>query len=117
MSDSVLDPADRSTFEYIITHVFFPLQLPDGDDQDINNDCSLSRAISAAARLYTVHTSELPQWDGILRMLDNLRATVRSENLDRSLTFSQFQSMDVGGEPFSFYHIAEPHDMQTSSHF
>ena len=117
MSDSVLDPEDRSTLEYIITHVFFPLQLPDEDDQGVSNDRSLSGAIANAARLYTVHTSELPQWHGILRMLDNLRTTVRSRDLDRFLTFSQFQSMNVGGEPFGFYHIAEPQDMQTSSHF
>ena len=111
MSDSVLDPEDRSTFEYIITHVFFPLQLPDEDDQGAGNDRSLSGAIAAAARLYTVHTGESPQWHSILRMLDNLRATVRSRNLDEPLTISQFQSMNVGGEPFSFYHIAEPHDV------
>ena len=111
MSDSILDSEDRSTLEYIITHVFFPLQLPDKDDQGVSNDRSLTGAIAAAARLYTVHTGELPQWHCILRMLDNLHATVHSRNLDRSLTYSQFQGMNVGGEPFSFYHIAEPHDV------
>ena len=111
MSDSVLDPEDRSTLEYIITHVFFPLQLPDKDDRGISNDRALSGAVAAATCLYTVHAGESPQWHCILRMLDNLRATVRSRSLDRSLTISQFQSMNVGGEPFSFYHIAEPHDV------
>ena len=117
MSDSVLDPEDRSTFEYIITHVFFPLQLPDGDDQDINNDRSLSGAIAAAARLYTVHTGESPQWHGILRMLDNLRDIVRLQNLDGSLTISQLHGMNVGGELFDFHHIIDPHGLQMSSHF
>ena len=114
MSNSILDPEDRSALEYIITHVFCPLQLPGKDDQSVSYDRSLAGSVAAAARLYTVHgrRANTTQWNSILRMLDNLRATVHSRSLDRTLAISQLRSMDVGGEPFTrFHHIAEPHDV------
>ena len=113
MSDSILDPGDLSTLEYIVTHVFFPLQLPGEDDQRIGNDRSLVGAIATAAHLYTVHASEanIPQWGSILRMLDKLQAIVQHQNLDKSMAVSQLRTMVDGGEPFGFHHIAEPHDM------
>ena len=55
MSNSVLEPEGVSTLEYIVTHVFFPLQLPDEDDQSVRSDRSLAGAIATAAHLYAVH--------------------------------------------------------------
>ncbi|KAH0834182.1 hypothetical protein J3R83DRAFT_11491 [Lanmaoa asiatica] len=98
MSHSVLDPGDLCRLEYIVTHVFFPLKLPDGDDQSVRNDRSLARAIASAARIYCDHVdrAKLPQWHHILGMLDNLQATVQFEGLDRSRTISQLSNMNVG---------------------
>ena len=114
MSQTVLDPGDVYTLKYIITHVFCPLQLPDGDDHSIRNDLSLARAIATAARLYSDHVvqANLPQWHSISRMLENLQAIIiQSKSLDslRFQTISQFSSMDVGGKFLSFHDILEAH--------
>ena len=113
MSNSVLEPEGVSTLEYIVTHVFFPLQLPDEDDQSVRSDRSLAGAIATAAHLYAVHVSDtnIPLWHSISRMPDNLQANVQPQNLDGSLTISQLRTMVDGGEPFGFHHIAKPHDM------
>ncbi|KAH0834164.1 hypothetical protein J3R83DRAFT_11470 [Lanmaoa asiatica] len=98
MSHSVLDPGDLCRLEYIVTHVFFPLKLPDGDDQSVHNNRSLAGAIASVARVYRKHVDKdnLPQWHHILGMLDNLQATVQFESLDRLQTISQFSNMNVG---------------------
>ena len=106
MSNSVLDPEDLPTLEYIVTHVFCPLQLPDGDDHSVINDRSLTAAIAAAAHLYTVHNrSNAPEWHGISRMLENLQDVVQFQSLDSSQTTSQLCDMNVGGEPSSLHKI------------
>ena len=112
MSDSVLNPEDLSTLHYIITHVFSPLQLPDGDDHSVSNEHSLAGAIAAAAHLYTIHVghSNIPQWHSIPRMLDNLRDTVQFQSFDRFHTVSQFGSMEVGGESLSLHNSAGTYD-------
>ena len=112
MSDSVLNPEDLSTLHYIVTHVFSPLQLPDGDDHSVSNERSLTGAVAAAAHLYTTHVghSNIPQWHSIPRMLENLRDTVRFQSFDRFQTVSQIRSMDVGGELLSLYNPAGTYD-------
>ena len=81
-------------------------------DQSVHNDHSLAGAIATTACLYAVHVSDtnIPLWDSISRMLDNLQAIVQLQNLGRSLTISQLHNMNVGGEPFGFHHIPETHD-------
>ncbi|KAF8127615.1 hypothetical protein EV363DRAFT_1513903 [Boletus edulis] len=66
---------DIATLQYIVTHVFCPLQLPDGDDYSIYNDRSLVGLVATVARLYSDHVDQtnMPQWHSISRMLDNLR--------------------------------------------
>ena len=105
MSNSVLDPGDISTLEYFVTHVFCPLQLPDGDDHSVSHDCSLAGAIAAVSKLYPVYVGQanIPLWHSISQMLDNLRAVVQFQSLDRSQTISQLGSMDVGGEHSNFH--------------
>ena len=113
MSTSVLDPEDLSTLKYIVTHVFFPLQLPDRDDRSVRNDRSLAGAVATAARLYAVHASgtNIPLWHSISQMLDNLRDSVQHQKLDRSLAVSQLRTMVDGGEPFGFHRMLETHDV------
>ena len=103
MSHSIIDPPDLAILQYIVTHVFCPLQLPDGDDHSVLNDRSLAGAITSVARLHDDHVGEadMPQWHCISRMLDNLLATVQFESLDESQTVSQLTNMNVGGKPLS----------------
>ena len=100
MPRTLLDPGDLCTLQYIITHVFCPLQLPGGDDHSIHNDCSLADAISSVLRQYSdyVDQANMPQWHSISGMLDNLRAIVQFERLDMSQTVSQLSSMSVGSK-------------------
>ena len=100
MAYSVLDHGDIRTLEYIVTHVFLPLKLPDGDDHSVCNDRSLASAIASVAHIYSGHvdTANLPEWNCILGMLENLQATVQFESLDQLRSISQLSSMHVGGE-------------------
>ena len=111
MSHSLLDPGDLFTLKYIVSHVFCPLQLPEGDDHSVRHDHSLAGAIASVARLHSDHISntEMPQWHSITRMLDHLRALVQFEGLDRSQTISRLNSMDVGGKLSSLPSILETH--------
>ena len=110
---SLLDPGELCTLQYIVTHVFCSLQLLDGDDHSIRNDRSLTRAVSFVMRLYGDHVDQanLPLWHSISGMLDNLRIAVQFEGLDRSKTFSQLRSMNVGGKPSSLHSILETHNV------
>ena len=101
-----LDPGDPCTLQYIVTHVFCPLQLPDGDDHSIHNDHSLAGAVASAARAYSHHVNPVNalQWRTISQMLDNLQATVQFQSLDRFQT-SQLVNMNVGGGILSFHCI------------
>ena len=112
---SLLDPGDPRTlqYKYIATHVFCSLQLPDRNDHSIRNDRSLAGAVSSAIRLYDNHVdqADLPQWHSISGMLDNLRAAVQFEGLDRSKTISQLRSMNVGGKPSNLHSILETHNV------
>ena len=113
MSHCLLDPGDLPTLEYIVTHVFFPVQLPGGDDRSIRHDCSLAGAITSVLRLYSGHVSkaDMPQWHSISQMLDNLRAIVQFEGLDRSQTISQLGGMNVGGKFPTLRSILETHNV------
>ncbi|KAG8217925.1 hypothetical protein J3R82DRAFT_6091 [Butyriboletus roseoflavus] len=97
MPYSVLDHGDIRTLEYLITHVFLPLKLPDGDDHSARNDRSLAGAIASVAHIYSGHvdTANLPEWHRISGMLDNLQATVQFESLDQLRTVSQLSTMHV----------------------
>lgn len=109
MTRSLLGPQARDlcTLQYIVTHVFLPLRLPEGDDHSIRNDHLLAGAVASAARVYSdsdrVDQVNVAQWHRISRMLDNLQATVQFESLDRSKTVSQLSGMDAGGK-FSSLH-------------
>lgn len=106
--NSVFDPGDHTTLEYIVTHVFCPPKLPDGDDHSVGNDCALAEVIATIARRYTVYATkaDIPQWHGILQMLDDLRAIVQFQSLDRSQTIYQLRNM-YGEGKLSSRHITK----------
>ena len=108
----ILDPGSTDTFKYVITHVFCPLKLPDGNDHTIRNDDALAGAVATAARLYSrrVDQANFLRWHCICRMLENLQAIVQWEIIDRSQVVSQFCNMAVGGKILSLRGIVETHD-------
>ena len=111
MTEAGADVLEDESLEYLITHIFCPLRLPDGDDHSLDNDRALSRAAYSAACAYSQYTSSI-QWQGIVDMLRRLNLTMSSNSLDEVLLEFQIQSMKAGGtnsvesiyfELYSFY--------------
>jgi len=94
------DVAEDKALQYKITHVFCPLQLPDGDDHSLSNDHALSEVAYASACAYAEHVSgsQKSQWQHIVKMLHNFNDTINFEALDESLVISQLLSMGEGGK-------------------
>lgn len=92
--------ADDPTLNYVATHVFFPMHVPEGSDYTIQNDLALARAVCTAAHAYTSHINNtlMSQWHTIAKMLDNLLDSVRSGQLSRDVVVSQLGSMQPGGK-------------------
>ena len=91
------------TFEslkYAITHVFFPVNVPQTNDYTPENDHALALAVCTAAHSYTTHiysSSEQAQWHHITKMLDNLQVSVRMQTMDDACIISQLRGMQTGG--------------------
>ena len=99
MSFISLLAADGPALNYVATHVFFPPVIPEKSDFTIKNDLALARAVCTAAHAYSTHidNSSRPQWQSIVNMLDNLRASVQFEHLDKGSVLAQLGSMQPGG--------------------
>ncbi|KAF8548129.1 hypothetical protein OG21DRAFT_1599535 [Imleria badia] len=86
--------------EYIVTHVFLPVDLPKYNDyKSLERDHSLARAVCAAAHAYGTYipgTTEQARWDRVTKMLDNLQASVQSEYLEKDHIISQLRGMGTG---------------------
>ncbi|KIK92145.1 hypothetical protein PAXRUDRAFT_147949 [Paxillus rubicundulus Ve08.2h10] len=98
MFESVLHIEDDSTLKYILTHVFSPLRLPDGDDYSVLHEHALAGAIWAAARAYIGYITDpnKPQWSCITTMLEKLAISMQSETLDSGCVTSQLHGMKSG---------------------
>lgn len=93
------ESSQTDVLEYIITHVFCPVTLPQRSDYTLNNDRSLLDAVLGSARKFV---SSLPdhgqeQWDPLLKMLEKLAVTMTSPSLTGDVVESQIKSMQVGG--------------------
>ncbi|KAF9235913.1 hypothetical protein BU15DRAFT_77520 [Melanogaster broomeanus] len=89
---------DIDDLTYLVTHVFCPLRLPSEDDHSIPNDLALSEAVFSSASAYAEHVCDArkPEWKHILKMLQNLSATVDVAELSDQQVESQLGSMDIG---------------------
>ena len=94
--------ADDPALKYVATHMFFPPTVPERSYHTIQNDLALARAVRAAAHAYSTHIddSSRPRWQSIVNMLDNLRASVQFEHLDKGSVLAQLGSMQSGGTLF-----------------
>ena len=91
--------ADDPALDYVVTHVMFPVQVPYRSDCTIENDLALARAVRTAAHAYSTHIDDSlkPQCHSIVKMLDNLQASVQFKHLDKDNIISQLGSMQSGG--------------------
>ncbi|KAG1740597.1 hypothetical protein EDB19DRAFT_1828418 [Suillus lakei] len=87
---------DQSGLEYIINHVFLPLKLPQGSDHSLENDLALAQVVVEAALAFS---DQLPSdkqllWMSSLKMLQNLRDSVRFSAMSAKEVESQINAMD-----------------------
>ena len=93
-------PPTSTSFNYAVTHVFLPVQLPSCSDYTLENEHSLARAVYAAAHDYGTHvygTSERAHWHRITKLLDNVQASFQSAYMDIDQAVSQLRGMQTGG--------------------
>jgi len=117
MNDREPDVLEVKTLKYLITHIFCPLKLPDGDDHSLDNDNALSRVAHSAACDFSQHSGgpASAQWQYIVKMLRNLDHVVSSSALDEALLDCQIQSMEVGGtDCVAFIIFSHAHYIQMS---
>ncbi|KAI6118443.1 hypothetical protein F5141DRAFT_999967 [Pisolithus sp. B1] len=86
------------TLQYTITHVFCPLQLPDGDDYCYSNDLALSEAVYTSAVDYSGNLDDPAKadWECIRKLLRNLHDAMRIHQLEEKTVELQLKSMTSG---------------------
>ncbi|KAG0697961.1 hypothetical protein DFH29DRAFT_810975 [Suillus ampliporus] len=87
---------DQSPLEYIINHVFCPLKLPQRSDHSLENDLALSQEVLDAALAFS---DQLPSdkqllWAGSLKMLQNLKDSIRFSTMSAKEVEYQISTMD-----------------------
>jgi hypothetical protein len=96
---------DQPILEYIINHVFLPLKLPQGSDQSLENDLGLSQAVFDAAISFSdqLSSDKLLLWTSSLKMLRNLKNSIRFSVMSTKEVESQISAMDNSGALSSFH--------------
>ncbi|KAI5993335.1 hypothetical protein EDD15DRAFT_2439801 [Pisolithus albus] len=86
------------TLQYKITHVFCPLQLPDGDDHCHTNDLALSEAVCKSAVDYSKYLGDSAKadWECIGKLLQNLCDATSSHHMKENCVELQLKSMAAG---------------------
>ncbi|KAI6137675.1 hypothetical protein BKA82DRAFT_4493645 [Pisolithus tinctorius] len=86
------------TLQYKVTHVFCPLQLPNGDDHSHFNDLALSEAVRDSAFEFDRNLDHLAKthWECTKKLLRNLCEAICFHQLEESCVASQLESMTAG---------------------
>ncbi|KAG2137491.1 hypothetical protein DEU56DRAFT_946063 [Suillus clintonianus] len=97
-------PTDQSDLKYIINHVFCPLKLPQGSDHSLKNDLALAQDVVEAALAFSKQLPSDKQllWMRSLKMLQNLRDSIRFGAMSAEEVGSQIRTMDNQGLLLSF---------------
>ncbi|KAG2137479.1 hypothetical protein DEU56DRAFT_945983 [Suillus clintonianus] len=87
---------DQSSLGYIVNHVFLPLKLPQGSDHSLDNDLALSQAVFDAALAFSdqLPSNEFLLWTSTLKMLRNLKDSIRFNVMSAKEIESQINAMD-----------------------
>ncbi|KAG1744975.1 uncharacterized protein EDB91DRAFT_169945 [Suillus paluster] len=88
---------DKSSLEYIINHVFFPLKLPQRSDHSLENNLALSQAVLDAAFAFSdqLSSDKLLLWTSNLKMLRNFRDSIRFSVMSVESQINAMDSKDV----------------------
>ncbi|KAH7922509.1 hypothetical protein BV22DRAFT_1131369 [Leucogyrophana mollusca] len=87
------------SLNYIITHVFCPLKLPQEDDHTMCDDLALASMTLDIAKKFKEHSGsdEKSHWGRIVGMLTKLRDTMKYQSLSPTTVESQLETMKSGG--------------------
>lgn len=88
--------------QYIVNHVFMPLQLPQEDEQpngDYSKDHTLAKTIAECA-LSFAHESASSQWPVVLDMLNGVADVHGPKDYTTETIVARFESMKPGGRSF-----------------
>jgi hypothetical protein len=108
---STCHPTDQSGLEYIINHVFLPLKLPRGSDDSLENDLVLAQAVIKAALAFSEQLPPDKQllWMSSLKMLQNLKDSIRFSAMPAKEVESQISVMDnTGALTLLSFHVHFP---------
>ncbi|KAG1750414.1 uncharacterized protein EDB91DRAFT_1243991 [Suillus paluster] len=96
MSD-VPESAETDVLQYIITHIFCPIKLPQQDDYNPHNERSLLDVVLGSARKFAsfLPNDHQEQWKPLLKMLENLAVAMTFPSLAKEVE-SQIRSMQAG---------------------
>ncbi|KAJ8591226.1 hypothetical protein M405DRAFT_880615 [Rhizopogon salebrosus TDB-379] len=85
----------QSGLEYVISHVFCPLKLPQGNDHSLENDLVLLQAVVDVALAFNDQLPPYEQllWMSIMKMLRNLKDSIRFSTLSAKEIEFQISAM------------------------
>ncbi|KAG2137462.1 hypothetical protein DEU56DRAFT_736802 [Suillus clintonianus] len=89
-------PTDQSSLQYLINHVFLPLKLPQRSNHSLENELALSQAVFDAALAFSdqLPSDEFLLWTSSLKMLRNLKDSIRFSVMSAKEVESQINAMD-----------------------
>ncbi|KAG2112417.1 hypothetical protein DEU56DRAFT_935108 [Suillus clintonianus] len=84
--------------EYIITHIFCPIKLPQHTDYTLEKDRSLLDVVLGSAHKFasSLPGDEEEQWSPLLKMLESLAVSITSPSMAKDVFESQIRSMQAG---------------------
>ncbi|KAG2135373.1 uncharacterized protein EDB93DRAFT_1242555 [Suillus bovinus] len=88
----------NDVLEYIITHIFCPIKLPQHNDHTPDKDCSFLNVVLDSAWKFaaSLPDNEHEQWSPLLKMLENLIVTMDCPVLTKDVVELQIKSMQAG---------------------
>ncbi|KAG2087459.1 uncharacterized protein F5147DRAFT_588110 [Suillus discolor] len=97
MSASTSEPEETPVLQYIITHIFCPIKLPQCDDYTADRDRALLDLVLDSARNFASRSPDSDQehWSHLLKMLEHLGVAMTSTSLTQDVE-SQIRSMRAG---------------------
>ncbi|KAG1857715.1 hypothetical protein DFJ58DRAFT_878168 [Suillus subalutaceus] len=92
------ESSETDVLEYIITHIFCPIKLPQHNDHTPEKDRSLLDVVLGSARKFatSLPNDDHEQWRPLLKMLESLTVTMNFPSLTKEVVESQIKSMQAG---------------------
>ncbi|KAG1892808.1 hypothetical protein F4604DRAFT_1913503 [Suillus subluteus] len=92
------ESSETDVLEYIITHIFCPIKLPQHNDHTPEKDQSLLDVVLGSARKFatSLPNDDHEQWRPLLKMLESLTVTMNFPFLTKEVVELQIKFMQAG---------------------